>query len=167
MKKLIILTIFSIFFTTGCSMIPRLTLDTPNSTPQQTDRSKAKEVCKGKVEMNEQGEIISCSKGYYRYDENYAKKERKYTFTEKIKNFINKLSASIFWIAILLLIFLPGVFGVIVGRIFNGATKALYQTIEAIKKFRKSSSAKEELDNFLRETQDKETKKIIATKRVE
>lgn len=165
MKKILLLTILTISLT-GCSFLPRLTMDTPNSVPQQTDRSKAKETCRGKTVMNEDGDIIECSKGYYRYNENFAKKERKYTFTEKIKNFINKLSASIFWIAIILIIFVPGALGWILSRIFNGVNKAFDQTIEAIKKFRKSSQAKEELDNYLRVEQDKETKKLIATKRV-
>ena len=57
--------------------------------------------------------------------------------------------------------------GWVLSRMLNATNKAFTQTIKAIKKFRKNSSAKEELDTFLREEQDSTTKKLIATKRVE
>lgn len=167
MKKLIFLALFIGTLGSGCSLIPRLNFGTPGTVPQVVDKAKAKEICKGKTVMNENGDIISCSHGYFSYAENYAKKERKMTFTEKIKNFINNLVGASFWIFVALIIFVPGLAGWIISRVLNATNKAFSQTVEAIKKFRKTSSAKEELDNFLREEQDAETKKLIATKRVE
>jgi hypothetical protein len=134
--------------------------------PASVDRSKAKEVCKGTAEFDATGSMVSCSKGYSNYAENYEKKERNYTVKEKILNFFRNLSGNLFWLAIFLLIFAPGVLGWVFGRVFNGINKAFDQTVEGVKRFRQSSSAKEELDNFLRDAQDKETKKLIAKKRV-
>jgi len=144
-----------------------MTFDTKGTTPQQTEKSKLKESCKGTVVFYEDGSIKSCSKGYINYSEGYSKKERKYTFTEKIKNFINSLVGWGFWGLVLLIILVPGFSGWIIGRVFNSVNKAFDQTILAIKKFRKTSTAKEELDNFLRAEQDTQTKKLIATKRIE
>jgi len=161
-KKLLLLFVL-VFVLSGCSLIPRLTFDTKGTTPQQTEKSKIKESCKGEVEFGENGQVTYCSKGYTNYAENYEKKERKYTFTEKIKNIITNLSGTIFWIVIALIFLVPGSLGFILLRL----GKAFDQTVAAIKKFRGISSAKEELDNYLRAEQDKETKKLIATKRVE
>ena len=69
---------FILISCTSCSLLPKINFNTPNTVPQQTDKSKAKEICKGKAVWNEDGTLKSCSKGYYRYDENYAKKERKF-----------------------------------------------------------------------------------------
>jgi hypothetical protein len=167
MKKLIFLTLLIGVFGSGCSFLPRLNFGTPGTVPQATERSKAKDICKGKAEFNDNGDMISCSHGYYSYAENHSKKERKMTFTEKIKNFINNLVGASFWIFVILIILIPGFAGWIISRVLNATNKAFSQTVEAIKKFRKTSSAKEELDNFLRAEQDAETKKLIATKRVE
>jgi len=165
MKNLILIMLTS-FCLTGCSIIPRMTFDSPGATPQSIDKSKRKETCKGEAVFNEVGDMISCSRGYFNYVEGYVKKERKYTLKEKILNLFRNLSGSIFWIAIALVIFVPGSLGWIISRVFNATNKAFEQTVQAIKKFRKNSSAKEELDGFLRAEQDNTTKKIIATKRV-
>jgi len=166
MKKFILIMLLMLT-TSGCSFLPRLNFDTPGTTPASVDKSKLKEVCKGKAEFNEVGDMISCSRGYVNYAENYEKKERKYTIKEKILNFFRNLTGSFFWIAILLVIFVPGSLGWILSRLLNATDKAFTQTVEAIKKFRKNSTAKEELDNFLRQEQDATTKKLIATKRVD
>ena len=65
------------------------------------------------------------------------------------------------------IIFIPGSLGWIVSRLFDATHAALDETVEAIKEFRKSSNAKEELDNFLRASQSNKTKAIIAQKRTE
>ena len=41
MKKIIVLVLMC-FVLSGCSLIPRLTFDTENTVPQQTEKSKAK-----------------------------------------------------------------------------------------------------------------------------
>lgn len=167
MKSLYALLIMFTLFLTGCSFIPRMTFDTKGTTPQQTEKSKLKEVCKGTVIFYEDGSVKSCSKGYSNYQEGYSKQERKYTLKEKILNFFSNLTGYAFWIAILFVIFVPGSLGWIIGRVFNSVNKAFDQTILAIKKFRKTSTAKEELDDLLRAEQDTQTKKLIATKRIE
>ena len=159
--------ILTITFLSGCSLIPKINFDTPNIVPQQTDKSKMKDVCKGKAQFNENGDIIFCSKGYYAYTQNYDKKERRMTIVERIKSFINNLSSSLFWIFLLLFIFTPGVFGWLLSKILDSSRKALHETIRAIKKFRQTSNAKEELDNFLRAEHSTKTKKIISLKRNE
>ena len=97
MQKIIIL-IISCFLFTGCSLIPKVNFNTDGTTPQSINKSKFKGVCKGQAKFNEVGEMISCSKGYYLYQEGYSKKERKYTIKEKIINFFRNLSGYAFWI---------------------------------------------------------------------
>ena len=63
-KNLITIVILSIFLS-GCSMIPRITFDSKNTVPQQTEKSKVVEKCSGDYKLNQDGYMISCSKGYY------------------------------------------------------------------------------------------------------
>ena len=167
MQKLIIILMLC-FLTSGCSLVKTITAPfklVQNSLPQQTDKSKAKDTCKGEAKFNGQGDMIYCSRGYYSYQENYAQKERKLTLKEKVIQFLDQLAGHLFWVVVILIIFFPSAIGWIVGRVFNSANSALAQTIKAIKKFRQSSTAKEELDNYLRAEQDDKTKELIAKER--
>lgn len=161
MKNLILVIIAS-FLLTGCSILPRLTTDTPNTVPQSTQKSKVKEVCRGKVVMNENGDIIECARGYYNYEEDYNKAERKYTLKEKIINFFRKLSFLGFWIVVALVIFLPGTAGLILGRIIEGifgmSTRALRATVRGVQNARKHGK---NIDDALSSEQDNKVKKYI------
>jgi len=151
------------FMITGCSFLPRFTFDTPNTVPQSVDKSKAKEVCKGKAEWDDLGNIKSCSKGYYRYDEGYTKQERRMTIVERIKSFINNLAGWGFWGFVVLLILCPSLLGLIAGRIIEGtvglAKKTLDSTIRAVQKARKQNV---DLNVALSSELDTENKKYIA-----
>lgn len=161
--KNIILILMTTLFLSGCSLIPRITMDTPNTLPQSLNKSKVKEVCKGKAEWDELGNIKSCSKGYYKYDENYDKKERKMTITERVKSFINSLVGFGFWGIVLLLILCPSLLGLIVGRLIEGVTgiaaKTLKSTVKAVQDARKNGT---DLSTALAIEQDKKEKEYIA-----
>ena len=162
MNKLI-LTIFLSLFLMGCSMIPRITFDSPNSVPQSIEKGKTKSICKGEVKLNEMGEIIYCSKGYYNYEEDFNKQERKMTIIEKIKSYINALSGWGFIIFVALVIFCPSALGFIFGRVIEAVagigSKALKSTVKAIQKARKDGK---DLSEALSAEQDKDVKKYIA-----
>ena len=161
MKKLIMLILFS-FMLCGCSLIPRITYDTKGTVPQSIDKSKVKEKCSGKAEWDELGNIKSCSKGYYRYDEGYNKQERRMTIIERVKSFINNLAGWGFWGFVLLLILCPSVIGLIFGRLIEGtvgiAKKTLNSTIRAVQKARKQNT---DLNIALSSELDTENKKYI------
>lgn len=136
MKKLIIIILMS-FMLTGCSLIPRITYDTPNTQPQSTEKSKAKYVCKGKLELNNDGSIKSCSKGFYSYEESYGKKERRMTIVERIKSFINAIFGWGIWGLIIICILFPSAFtliGTIIGRAIEGAFGIGVQTLKSVAK---------------------------------
>jgi hypothetical protein len=167
MKKIILLLLVS-FMLTGCSLLPRLTFDSKGTVPQAVDKSKVKEICKGKAEWDINGQMISCSSGYYRYNEGYSKIERKMTISEKIKSFINGLMGMSFWIIIALLFLCPSLLGFIGGRLIEGsfgvATTVGKRLIKAIQKTRKSGkdlndSLDAELDvkdkQYIRQVKDK------------
>jgi len=163
MKKIILTTLLSMFLFSGCSgIIPRLTVDTPNTVPQATQKSKAKETCKGTAKFNVDGAIIACSKGYYLYEEAYNKEERKMSFTERIKSFINKLVGFGFWGLLALVIFLPGFAGVLVGKIIEGTIgitgKALKSVVSGVQQARVNGK---ELNSALASEQDADVKKYI------
>lgn len=165
MQKLIVILMLC-FLTTGCSLVKTITApfkSVQNTLPQQTDRSKLKETCKGEVKFNEQGDIIYCSKGYYNYQENFAQKERKLTIKEKVIQFFEQLSGHLFWIVILLVILCPSLLGVVAGRIIEGtvglAKKTLDSTVRAVQKARKQNV---DLNIALSSELDTENKKYIA-----
>ena len=161
MKK-IILMLLMCFALTGCSLLPRLNFDTPNTVPQSVDKSKAKAICKGEAKFNEVGDMIYCSKGYYNYEEGYNKQERKMTIVERIKSFINSLVGWGFWGLLLLVILCPSLIGVVFGRLIEGtvgiAKKALDSTVRGIQKARKTDKP---IDDALASEQDDDVKKYI------
>jgi len=160
--KNIILILISCITLSGCSLLPKINFNTDGTTPQEVNKSKVKQTCKGDALFNEAGEMISCSKSSYIYLENYEKKERKYTLKEKIINIFRNFSGSMFWIAIALLIFCPSLLGMIAGRIVEGAfgisRKALNATVKGIQKARKEDKS---IDDALSASQDEKIKKFI------
>ena len=142
MKKFIML-ILMCFVLSGCgSLIPNIKFGNPITTPESTVKSKLKEKCSGKIDYYEDGSIKSCSKGYFNYEENYEKQERKYTFTERVKNIINSFVGWGFWGIVLLVILCPSVIGLVLGRLIEGTVgvtgKALKATVSAISKAKKN-----------------------------
>jgi hypothetical protein len=188
MKKLIILTIFSIFFTTGCSFLPKLTFNNPSSVPQQTEKSKAKETCKGQATFNDNGEMSSCTKGYVNYAENKEVKERRYSFFERIGNFFANLKG---WFGILIilsivLIFMGfgGLVSTVWMNIFGVASKGVKALVKGIQNGKNyvrnngtkyseqeriiyNQGANDMLQKISEATDDKEVKKLINLLRVE
>lgn len=146
----------------GCSLIPKLNFNSGNALPQQTQKSKAKAICKGKTVLNDAGIIVSCERGYYLYEENYNKKERKTTIIEKIKNFVNGLMGWSFWIILALLFLCPSLLGLIGGRliesVFGITRKSLEATVRGVQKFRKTGK---DINDTLSAEQDEKIKKYI------
>ncbi len=163
MKKIISILFLCILLSGCAGIIPRITTDTPNTVPQITQKSKVKEICKGKAEWDEMGNIKSCSKGYFNYESGYNKQERRMTIVERIKSFINGLAGWGFIGLILLVIFCPSLIGVILGRFIEGSIgigkKALTQISSAIQKVKDKSP---ELINALETSTDEDVKKFIA-----
>jgi len=165
MKKIILICLMS-FLLTGCSLVKTITAPfkpIQNTLPQETNKSKSKVVCKGEYKVDEVGNIIYCSKGYYNYGENFKEVERKLTLKEKIIQFFEQLSGYLFWIVIILLILCPSLLGVVVGRIIEGtvglAKKTLDSTIRAVQKARKQNV---DLNTALSSELDTVNKKYIA-----
>ena len=163
MKKLIGIVLSALLFSGCAGIIPRITTDSPNTVPQSIDKSKAKQICKGKAVWSEVGVLLSCSKGYYNYDESYGKQERRMTIVERIKSFINGLVGWGFWGVILLIVLCPSLLGLIVGRIIEGtiglARKSLDATVRAVQRARKNGV---DLNSALADEQDADVKKYIA-----
>jgi hypothetical protein len=166
MKTFYALLIMSTLFLTGCSLVPRMTFDTPNTVPQLLNKGKVKEVCKGKAEWDELGNIKSCSKGYYKYNEQYNKEERKMTIVERVKSFFNKiLGWGIPGLIIICFIF-PGAFtliGTLIGRAlevaYGASSQILKRVAKAIQKVRKQGA---DLSTELSKELDVKDKKFIS-----
>ena len=165
MKKLIII-LLSCFLLTGCSLVK--TLVSPfksfkSSLPQQTEQSKVKVVCKGEMNVDENGNVIYCSRGYYSYASNYEQKERKLSLKEKIIQFFDHLTGYFFWIAIALVFICPSALGFIFGRVIEAVagigSKALKSTVKAIQKVRKDGK---NINEALASEQDSDVKTYIA-----
>ena len=169
----IFIIIVSCFFLTGCSLLPRLTFSTPNTVPQQIDKSKVKEVCKGKAEWDNNGNIISCSKGYYHYNQVYGKQERKMTIIERVKSFFNTILGWGIPGLIIILVLFPGAFtliGTFIGRFLEGSfgmakvvSKKLMQAIQKVRKEGKNleDTLEKELDqkekDYIKKVKSKES----------
>lgn len=171
MKKLLSILILS-FLLSGCSLIPRISFDSPGTTPQHLQKSKRVVKCKGDIILNEDGTIQSCTKGFYEYNQDYVKKERKYTIVERVRNFFNAIFGWGIWGLVIICIIFPSAFtliGTLIGRFIEGAFGAGVQTLKrvakAIQKTRKEGkdlnlSLDVELDEehkqFIRQLKEKE-----------
>lgn len=142
MKRIILLLVLC-FGLTGCSLLPRITYDKSGVTPTSTNKSKKVESCEGAYKVDDNGRIISCSKGYKNYEDSYSQKERVLTLQEKLANFIRSLAGWGFWGVILLVILCPSLIGLIAGRLIEGVygigAKAFKQVSVAIQKVKSDS----------------------------
>ena len=126
MRRVLNLTLLaSIILLSGCSLLPRLTFDRPNTVPQTTEKSERHIYHKTK-----DGEVFKLD------EKNYVQQERKLTLQERLANFIANLKGWFFWIFLALLFFCPTAIGGIIGWIVNSVTsiykKALNSTVTAI-----------------------------------
>jgi len=167
MKKLIII-LLSCLLLSGCSLLPRLTFDTPNTVPQSVVKGKLRESCKGQAQWAENGNIKSCTKGYSRFDESYNKAERRMTIVERVKSFFNMIFGWGIPGLIIICILFPGactIIGAIVGRLFEGtyggAAMTLKRVAKAVQNVRKRGADLEtSLDSELDEKQKQYIRKI-------
>lgn len=163
MKKYLALFLMCILLSGCASLIPRLTFDTKNTVPQQTEKSKAKFKCSGKIEYYPDGKVKSCSKGYYSQESTYNKQERKMTFTERIKSMINSLAGWGFWGLVLLFILCPSLIGLVLGRLIEGATGVAKTTLTAVSRAVQGARKNgRDLNTALESELDKNQKDYIA-----
>jgi len=160
--------IIVVFLFSGCSLIPRITMDKAGMTPTSTVKSQKKESCAGSYTVDASGKIITCTKGYSNYENNYSQKERILTLQEKIVNFFRGLVGWGFWGVIALVILCPSLLGLIAGRLFEGVygigTKAFRQVSAAVQKVKDQTpslvtaleaSTDEDIKKFIKEFKDK------------
>jgi hypothetical protein len=147
MKKIIPILIMC-FMLSGCSLLKVVSSpfkNTVSNVPQSIDKSRAKAMCQGEAKFNEQGEMVYCSKGFFKYDENSSIIERKLTAKEKILQFFSKLAGISFWLVLALVFLCPSLLGLIAGRLIEGVygmgTKAFKQVSSAIQKVKSESPA--------------------------
>lgn len=140
MVKILVL-VMVVFLFSGCSVVKWATQpfkNTVSNVPQTINKLRTKAMCQGETKFNDQGEIIYCSKGYFKYNENNSIKERTLTVKEKIIQLLNNLMGWSFWIVLGLLFLCPSILGVIAGRLFEGiygmGAKAFKQVSAAIQK---------------------------------
>lgn len=133
MTKLLPILFLSIFLT-GCSILPRVTFDRPNTVPQKVEKSQKTMRCKGEIKLDDIGRVVSCGKDFYSHENSFNQSERALTFKEKILNFFANLQGYFFWIALVLIIFFPGVIGWLIANVFNGARTALTSVVRGIQK---------------------------------
>ncbi len=161
MKRLILI-VGLCFLVSGCSLIPRITFDRPGTTPQATDKSSKTETCAGEYKLDKEGDIISCTKGYKKLEQNYSQKERAYTLAERIGNYFRALSGWSFWIVVALIFLFPSSIGFILGRIIEGlygiGTKAFRQVSSAIQKVKDTNPS---LITALEASTDEDVRKFI------
>ncbi len=166
MKKWINLFVILLLTThlCGCSFVPRMTFDTKNTVPQQTEKSKEKYKCSGRIDFHADGSVKSCTKGYYSYDESFNKTERKMTIVERIKSFINALVGSSFWIFMALIVFCPSLIGFVFGKLIEGTVgitgRALKSTVRAV------NEAKNNGGQFMQELGKEHSKDVKVQKKI-
>ena len=139
MRIINLILLSSTLLFSGCSLLPRLTFDKAGVTPTSTEKSSNDMRCKGEITIDKETGNITCSKGFFAKDINFKQVERKYTLAERVANFIRSLAGWGFWALALALIFVPGLAGWLIGRVFNIFHSALSGTVKAISNFKKNA----------------------------
>jgi hypothetical protein len=139
MKKLILIALL-VMPLMGCSVLKTITAPfraTPGTVPQSKIEAKAIVKCTGELSIAKDG-TITCTKGYYSYNNDSNIQERKLTIKEKIIQFFNNLMGISFWLVVALVFLCPSLLGLIAGRLFEGVygmgAKAFKQVSSAIQK---------------------------------
>lgn len=117
--------------------------------PVEKSESERSIRCKGKVEINDKGQIIKCEEGFYLQEESKNVKERKMTAKERVLGWLGNFQGFFFWLVIGsiggVMLGFGGLVGSIWSNLFGVATKALKVTVRAI------SRAKRNGGNILKE----------------
>ena len=144
MKKLILIALL-VMPLMGCSVLKWASApfkNTVSNVPQSKIEAKAIVKCTGELSIAKDG-TITCTKGYYSYNNDSNIQERKLTIKEKIIQFFNNLMGISFWLVVALIFLCPSLLGLIVGRLFEGVygigTKAFRQVSAAIQKAKPDS----------------------------
>ena len=173
----------------GCSLLKIAASpfrNTVSKVPEEVAKSKLKDKCSGKIEFYKDGSVKSCSKGYYKFEENYNKKERKLTYREKISQFILNAKGYFLWFIVICVALSLSGFGWVIGAVFSvirGTGRVARDLVRGISKgkkyVRKNGSgftpeerniyqrgADDLLKRIAQSTKSKESKKIVNKLRV-
>lgn len=136
-RRLFILTGFLLIFLNGCSFLKIASApfrSSPTKLPQETKKEEKYVKCKGDILFDELGNIKSCSDGFKTTEKLYNQSERKLTFKEKIKNFIDRLWGWGLWaiVASVIITFMGG--GILVSNFWMSVFGVGNQTLKAISK---------------------------------
>jgi hypothetical protein len=166
MKKIIniLILVFISSVLSGCSLLKIATapLQTvKNAIPQQVETNVKKMKCSGDIKVLQNGDIY-CSDGFYLYESNSSKKERKLSWREKIGQFITHATGYIFWAVIFSIILTVMGLGALVNSFwsatFSVGSKAFRQVVSAIQKSKDSSP---DLIKALESSTDEDVRKFI------
>lgn len=114
--------IFFVSILSGCSLLKIAASpfkNTVSKVPEKIEKSKLKDRCSGRIDFYSDGSIKSCSKGYYKYEENYNRQERKLGFREKISQFILNAQGYFLWAIIICVVLSLSGFGWVIGAVFS------------------------------------------------
>ena len=119
-KFLCLVMFVSVLFASGCSLIPRLTFDRPDTVPQKTEKSE-----KDYYHKSKDGEVTKT------HEVNFVQQERKLTIREQFMNFLANLKGWLFWIVIGLVFLCPSALSWILTSVFGAARQALEAIVTA------------------------------------
>lgn len=165
MRKINILILMLLCFSlSGCSLLKIATapLQTvKNSVPQQIENNVKKMKCAGDIKVLQNGDIY-CSDGFYLYESNSSKKERKLSWREKIGQFITNATGYIFWAVVISIILTVMGLGALVSSFwsatFSVGSKAFRQIVSAIQKAKDNSP---DLIKALESSTDEDVRRFI------
>ena len=107
-----------------------------NVVPMSESKSERTIRCKGEVEVNDKGQVISCTEGFYMEEESENTEERKMTLKEKFLGWLGNFKGMLFWAVVGSIAASAMGFGGIVSalwtNVFGTAKKALSTTVRAI-----------------------------------
>lgn len=124
---------------------------TVNTVPMKKAKKERTIRCKGEAQVDDKGQVTSCSEGFYLDEESENQEERKMNMKEKFLKWLGNFNGLLFWavvgsIAASMLGF-GGIVGTLWTNLFGTARKALSSTVRAIARAKRNGGEfMEELD---------------------
>jgi len=135
--------------------------------PVEKSKSERSIRCKGKAEVNDKGQVISCSEGFYLDEESENSKERKMNAKERVLAWFGNFKGLFFWLVLgsigASLLGFGGLVASFWSNLFGSGIKMAKATFKGIQNFKRNGKKLKKKDQEIYDEAKKDLVKEIQT----
>jgi len=135
--------------------------------PVEKSESERSIRCKGKVEINDKGQIIKCEEGFYLQEESKNVKERKMTAKERVLGWLGAFKGFFFWLVLgsigASFLGFGGLVATFWSNLFGSGIKMAKATFKGIQSFKRNGKKLKKKDQEIYDEAKRDLVKEIQT----